>query len=201
MESSNLQEQALVCQACQRCNLYSHREKAGVFGHGPAPAPLMVLSYAPSKDAERNGQLFTDAEQELLLKVLTSAQINTEQDVYFSSILKCAALGTDEELFVANEACNYYLEMELAIIQPRVVVTLGPEAIQAFMGNPPVVFSECRGQWQTRDVSYMADHLFILPMLHPQLLLANESREKGSPKWVTWQDIQEVKTALNFYKS
>jgi DNA polymerase len=39
-----------------------------------------------------------------------------------------------------------------------------------------------------------------MPLFHPSYLLRNDSREKGSPKWLTWQDLKEVKAALSFYE-
>jgi uracil-DNA glycosylase len=47
---------------------------------------------------------------------------------------------------------------------------------------------------------YMEEKLYVMPLFHPSYLLRNASREKGSPKWLTWQDIQEVRVAYDFYQ-
>ena len=45
----------------------------------------------------------------------------------------------------------------------------------------------------------MTDDLYIMPLFHPSYLLRNASKEKGAPKWLTWNDMKEVKAALSFY--
>jgi uracil-DNA glycosylase len=47
----------------------------------------------------------------------------------------------------------------------------------------------------------MKEPLYIMPMFHPSFLLRNASKEKGAPKWLTWQDAKEVKAAMGFYQN
>ena len=69
------------------------------------------------------------------------------------------------------------------------IVLAGSTAVQSYL-NIDEPISKLRGQWIVRgDIKYM-------PIFHPSYLLRNASKEKGKPKWLTWEDMKEVKQAL-----
>ena len=84
------------------------------------------------------------------------------------------------------------------MVQPKIICLLGSAAVKAILG-PTDSISKIRGQWITTPVNYMSDDLYIMPMFHPSYLLRNASKKKGAPKWLTWNDMKEVKAALSFY--
>jgi DNA polymerase len=56
--------------------------------------------------------------------------------------------------------------------------------------------TQIRGTWQKLP----GTEISVFPIFHPAYLLRNPSKEKGAPKWITWQDMQEVKHALEFHR-
>ena len=67
----------------------------------------------------------------------------------------------------------------------------GGVAVQSILGNIGGI-TRVRGKWFDGK-KYGFENTKIMPIFHPSYLLRNDSREKGSPKWLMWQDIQEIK--------
>ena len=91
------------------------------------------------------------------------------------------------------EVCFPYLEAQIALIQPALIVTLGNTSTQWLLPEAPGI-TRSHGTfypWRGRILLY--------PMFHPSYLLRNPSRAKGSPKYQTWEDIQKVRKWLDEY--
>ena len=89
-----------------------------------------------------------------------------------------------------KEACWEYLKAQIDIIQPKIILLCGNVAVQSILGNVGGI-TGVRGKWfEGGEVVHGAK---LMPIFHPSYLLRNDSREKGSPKWLMWQDIQEIK--------
>ena len=89
-----------------------------------------------------------------------------------------------------SEACMPWLNEQINLLKPKIIILAGSTAVQSFLGiNEPI--SKIRGQWIEKDnIKYM-------PIFHPSYLLRNPSKNKGKPKWLTWQDLKKVKKELN----
>ncbi|KPD30664.1 uracil-DNA glycosylase, partial [Thermus scotoductus] len=79
---------------------------------------------------------------------------------------------------------------QIELIAPQIIVPLGAVAAEFFLGEK-VSITKVRGQW------FEWHGIRVFPMFHPAYLLRNPSRTPGSPKHLTWLDIQEVKRALD----
>jgi DNA polymerase len=87
-------------------------------------------------------------------------------------------------------ACNAYLEAQLALLHPRLLITLGNVATRWILRTSEGI-TRLRGRWfDWRGIR-------VMPMYHPSYLLRNASRAEGSPKHQTWMDIQEVAKMMN----
>ena len=87
-------------------------------------------------------------------------------------------------------ACSEYLEAQLLLLHPEIVVTLGNVPTQ-FLLKTTQGITGLRGQW----IDWRGIKMF--PMFHPSYLLRNDSREVGSPKYLTWQDVKSLKEKID----
>jgi DNA polymerase len=76
------------------------------------------------------------------------------------------------------------------LVNPKIILLTGATALKGLLGIKQGI-TKVRGQWIEQD-----DRLYM-PIFHPAYLLRNQSRERGQPKWLMWQDIQAVKTRLD----
>lgn len=185
------------CKGCRKCDLRAGCNQV-VVGHGPVPSHLMIIGEGPGEQEDIQGIPFVGKAGQLLTKILESVGINRETDAYITNTVKCRPPQNRTPLGSEMDACRPYLIRQIQLVKPKILVLLGSPALKTILEtNLPI--SQVRGQWVTAMVDYMDSPLYIMPMFHPSYLLRNASREKGSPKWLTWQDAQEVKQALSFY--
>jgi DNA polymerase len=107
--------------------------------------------------------------------------------VYICNTIKCRPPNNRDPLPEEKQACRPYLDKQLEILKPKIILLCGKVALTSFI-DTNLGISKLRGQWF--DGPYGSK---MMPIFHPAYLLRNQSKEKGSPKWLMWQDIQEVK--------
>lgn len=195
-DSLTLSELQGMVQTCQACPLHAGRKQA-VFGSGNKQAVGMFIGEGPGAQEDEDGVPFVGRAGQLLTKILASVGIQRE-DVYIANTVKCRppnnrTPNSDELL-----ACQDFLIRQIQLIQPKILVLLGSAALRSVIGNE-ITITKARGQWLSKSVNYMDDDLYIMPMFHPSYLLRYASKEKGSPKWLTWQDMKDVQLAMTFY--
>ena len=111
-------------------------------------------------------------------------------DCFISNIVKCRPPNNRKPL--ANEVSNCipWLTEQIKLVKPKVIVLAGSTAVQSYLEiSEPI--SKLRGKWIEQD------NIKFMPIFHPSYLLRNPSKEKGKPKWLTWQDLKKVKKELN----
>jgi DNA polymerase len=89
------------------------------------------------------------------------------------------------------DACREFLDSQINFVQPRLILPAGSTAVQAVLQVKDPI-SRIRGKWFECQ-----NGVKVMPIFHPSYLLRNESKEVGSPKWLMWQDIKEVRRALD----
>lgn len=180
-----LKEKARHCTACR---LAESRTQV-VFGEGDPDARLMFVGEAPGADEDRLGRPFVGKAGQLLNRILEAAGIPRES-VYITNVVKCRPPGNRTPLPDEVKTCsNLWLLPEIELVKPQIIVPLGSVAAQFFLGKK-VPITRARGQW------FEWNGILVFPMFHPAYLLRNPSRAPGSPKALTWRDIQEVKKKL-----
>jgi DNA polymerase len=185
-----------VCQQCNKCSLSLTRHHV-VVGHGIMPNKLMIIGEAPGEQEDLQGKPFVGRAGQLLTKILNAVQIDREKDAYITNIVKCRPPQNRNPLEEETLACKGFLIHQIQQVKPKVLILLGSPAIKTLVKEEKKSISALRGRWIKQKVSYMNDALYIMPMFHPSYLLRNASPEKGKPKWLTWQDIKEVKAVLD----
>ena len=128
-----LAELAREVQTCQRCPLY-RTATHGVPGEGPSDAKIMFIGEAPGYYEDQQARPFVGAAGQLLQEMLRAIGL-TRQDVYITNILKHRPPGNRDPEPGEIEACNVYLDRQLALVQPRLICTLGRFSMAKFFGK------------------------------------------------------------------
>ena len=176
---------------CTQCSLHTGRTHS-VFFDGNPKAKLMVVGEGPGQNEDETGIPFVGRAGQLLTKMLESVQIDRQNDVYICNIVKCRPPQNRKPLPAEMAACMPFLQAQINLIQPRYVLMAGATAMEGLLGIKQPI-SKARGQWVTLPNS----DIQAMPIFHPSYLLRNASREPGSPKWHTWQDLLDVKAKLD----
>ncbi len=179
-----LREAALVCVKCP--HLVRSRTQV-VFGVGNPKAELMFIGEAPGADEDAQGEPFVGRAGQLLTKIILAMGFQRE-DVYIANVLKCrpdmpsGASGNRKPTPEEMSTCLPWLEKQIGLIKPRVMVALGATAVEGLLGATTPV-SKVRGRWlDFHGIPVMATY-------HPAYLLRNQSI---SEKRKVWEDMLQV---------
>lgn len=182
----SLQEIKNVCNECYKCSLSKSRKNI-VFGEGVFTSKIMLIGEGPGQQEDETGRPFVGKAGQLLDKILESQDISREKNIYICNTVKCRPpenrVPADEEM----AACRQYLDAQIQLMSPKIIILCGSTAVKAMMGIKTGI-TKIRGQWFDGPFGSK-----MMPFFHPSYLLRNQSKEVGSPKWLTWQDIKEIK--------
>jgi DNA polymerase len=194
LSALDYEEVKVIADKCTLCQLAKGRHKV-VFGNGPVPCDLMLIGEAPGADEDLQGLPFVGRAGQLLTQILASVEIKRPDDIYIANTVKCRPPENRAPLATEQEACRPYLEAQIRLVKPKIILLAGAPAVKAVLKiDEPM--TTLRGKWRKLP----GTEIDVLPIFHPAYLLRNQSKEKGSPKWLTWQDMQEVKNALDFHR-
>jgi uracil-DNA glycosylase len=152
--------------SCARCPLAETRTKV-VFGAGNADADLMFVGEAPGAEEDRQGLPFVGRAGQLLGELLGEIGL-TREDVFIANVLKSRPPGNRDPLPLEIEACQPYLWRQVALIEPRVIATLGNFATKLLSGNPAGI-TRVRGTPQVHELGGRT--VFLFPVFHPAAAL------------------------------
>ncbi len=167
---------------CQRCSLARSRSKT-VFARGNPRADLVFVGEAPGFEEDRQGLPFVGEAGGLLDRILFAMGLS-EKDVYICNLIKCRPPANRNPAADELAACRPYLECQLSLLEPRVIVTLGRFAAQLLLAVQTPV-SHLRGNW------YEYQGVAVLPTFHPAFLLRSPAAKK-----LVWEDMKKVKQRL-----
>ena len=181
------------CAQCNKCPLGKTRTKS-VFSAGIPNNKIMLIGEAPGYWEDQKGEPFVGKAGQLLDRIFESVGLSRQKDVYICNTIKCRPPDNRNPLPEEKEACKEFLDIQLATLKPKIILLCGNVAVQSFIEGARGI-THVRGKWY--EGPYGAK---MMPIFHPSYLLRNDSREKGSPKWLMWQDIQEIKRAYDTIK-
>ena len=186
---SSLKKLNSECVECTSCNLSKTRKNV-VVGKGNESAHVVIIGEGPGEQEDITGLPFVGRAGKMLDTALSSVDIDPLEDCYITNIVKCRPPNNRKPSAVESEACMPWLNEQINLLKPKIIILAGSTAVQSFLGiDEPI--SKIRGQWIEKDnIKYM-------PIFHPSYLLRNPSKNKGKPKWLTWQDLKKVKKELN----
>lgn len=157
--------------ACRACRLYENATQA-VFGEGPVPAPIVLVGEQPGDQEDRQGHPFVGPAGRVLDDALARANVS-RGDVYVTNAVKHFKWEPRGKRRMHSKpnameiyACHGWLEAELALVKPEVIVCLGATAAQAFLGKS---FRVTQHRGELLDGSPWAP--WLLATYHPSALL------------------------------
>ncbi|KKM11427.1 hypothetical protein SY88_09210 [Clostridiales bacterium PH28_bin88] len=191
---ATLKEVEYEAGSCQKCGLYQGRHSV-VFGDGNPASPLMLVGEGPGAQEDQQGIPFVGPAGRLLDRILDAAEIG-RSNVYICNVVKCrpqnmrSASGgyiggnsnrppNGEEI----KACLPWLEAQIALIQPKIIVCLGSISAKTLI-EPNFSIIAGRGKWVEKH------GVKIMPTFHPSALLRDPSKKRPA-----WDDFQRVRDA------
>lgn len=151
---------------CTRCPLAGSRTRV-VFGNGDANAGLMFVGEAPGAEEDRQGLPFVGRAGRLLDELLGGIGL-TRSDVFVGNVLKCRPPGNRDPQPEEIETCRPYLESQIALIEPRVIATLGNFSTKLLTGSQAGI-TRVHGTPQVHILGGRS--VFVMPLFHPAAAL------------------------------
>ena len=176
-----LKEIAAEVSICSRCDLCKGRTKA-VPGEGSPHAKILFIGEGPGFHEDRQGRPFVGPSGQFLEELLKSIGLK-RSDVFITNVVKCRPPENRDPLPVEINACNDYLERQIAALKPLVIVTLGRVSMVKFFGGEKI--SVIHGRPRKKD-GYVC-----IPMFHPAAALRTESY-----KIALREDFKKIPLAL-----
>jgi DNA polymerase len=181
----SMEDLAAVARAidgCTRCKLSGSRTRI-VLGHGNPTARLMFVGEAPGREEDEQGIPFVGAAGQLLTKII-EAMGTTRDEVFIVNTVGCRPPGNRDPEPDEVAACRPFLQEQIRLVAPRVIVTLGAFATQAVLRTEEAI-TRLRGRWQD------AHGARVMPTYHPAYLLRS-----GKGRKEVWADMQLVRDYL-----
>jgi DNA polymerase len=180
-----LEELAVVASTCTLCPLAEGRTQV-VFGMGDPDADLLFIGEGPGAEEDRQGLPFVGRSGQLLDRLILEELGMTRDRVYIANVVKCRPPDNRDPQPGEIDACRPYLERQIELIAPKVIVTLGKFAGQLLLDSS-VGITKLRGH------EYPFGEATLIPTLHPAYAL----RGGGEPLAQMRADFVRAKRALS----
>ncbi len=164
--------------ACTRCGLHSGRTQT-VFGVGNPRAQWLIIGEAPGAEEDKQGEPFVGRAGQLLNAMLAAIGLKRE-DVFIANILKCRPPNNRDPKPEEAAACAPFLQRQIALIQPRIILALGRIAAQNLL-NTDTPIGKMRGQ----RYEYPNPKVPVVVTYHPAYLLRSPTEKRKA-----WEDLQ-----------
>jgi DNA polymerase len=171
---------------CRKCRLCETRTQT-VFGVGPEQAPLLVVGEGPGADEDAQGEPFVGRAGKLLDEMLKAIGRSRKTDTYIANVVKCRPPGNREPAEDEAESCRPYLEQQLRLVKPKLIVALGRVAAQRLLVTDAPL-SKLRGAMHT----WGPEGTPLMVTYHPAYLLRSPGEKAKS-----WDDLKKVHRFLS----
>lgn len=161
-----------------------------VIYRGNPGAKIMIVGEAPGTEENRQGKPFVGRSGQLLDQILEAVSLDPEEDVFITNAVfrmppgeggKPLRKPTTEEI----QYYKPYLMEIIRLVDPIIMLLSGNAATESILAETGI--TRLRGSW------FPWHGRWVMPIFHPAYLLRNPSRQPGSPKALTWEDIREVR--------
>lgn len=160
---------------CTRCELSATRTNT-VFGVGSPTADWLIIGEAPGAEEDRRGEPFV-GRAGMLLDEMLRAIGQTRDSVFIANILKCRPPNNRDPKPAESAACREYLERQIELVQPRIILAVGKVAAQNLLGSDEPV-----GRMRGRP--HELGGIPLVVTYHPAYLLRSPSQKQKS-----WSDL------------
>ena len=177
-ELEELHQQIAGCTSCELCR---NRTNA-VPGEGPPNAEILFVGEAPGFNEDQQGRPFVGAAGRYLEQLIASIGLTREQ-VFITNVVKCRPPDNRDPFPGEIDACRAYLERQIELIRPKIIVSLGRYSLAWFF--PKDTIGKVHGQAKVRDGVY------FMPMYHPAAAL-----HAGNMRKVIEEDFRKIPKVL-----
>lgn len=164
---------------CRKCNLSESRNKV-VFGNGNPDSKIFMIGEGPGYDEDKTGKVFVGKSGQLLDKIFLACGFDRNEHIFIGNIVKCRPPQNRTPSIEEQRECLPYLEKQIELIDPKILILLGATALKAFFGSQSKITKE-RGQWK------FLNNRYLMPTYHPSALLRNPLLKKDA-----WEDFKMV---------
>ncbi len=161
----NLQQ---ACQSCTKCGLCETRKNV-VFGVGNQNSDVLFVGEGPGEQEDLQGQPFVGPAGKLLDDMLSIIDLDREKNCYIANIVKCRPPHNRDPLETEQDACIDFLQEQIALIQPKIIVCLGRISAMRLI-RPDYRITREHGQWVNKD------GVWTTAIYHPSALLRDVSK-------------------------
>ena len=172
-----------IIHKCEKCRFFESKSNF-FFGSGDAYANLLIVDEAPALETDSQGAPFLGKAGKLLDKILLAVDLTRTKDVFIVNILKCKPPNNRDPLRSEIEKYIPYLNRQIKIIQPKLILALGKVAGKSLIGRE-MSLQEMRG----KIFDYNGIPLRVT--YHPETLLSNQNLKK-----LAWDDFKWVKNQM-----
>ncbi len=173
-----------VVRTCTACGLCAKRKQA-VFGVGSESGPWMFIGEGPGADEDEQGEPFVGQAGKLLDAMLAAAGLQRGRDVYIANVVKCRPPGNRTPTLEESAACAPFLERQIELVQPRILVALGKTAAMRLLATEASL-----GSLRGRVHRYRGIPLIVT--YHPSYLLRTPPEKAKS-----WEDLLLARRTLS----
>lgn len=172
-----------TAEQCALCGLQKTRRKV-VFGVGDRQAPVMFIGEGPGAEEDKQGEPFVGRAGKLLDMMLHAIALNRRQDAYIANIIKCRPPDNRNPTPEEARACLPYLQRQIALVKPRLLVALGKIAASHLLQTETSIS-------QLRQKIHDYDGIPLIVTYHPAYLLRSPLEKRKS-----WDDLRFARKLL-----
>ncbi|MDR2397699.1 MAG: uracil-DNA glycosylase [Spirochaetaceae bacterium] len=170
-------------QQCQECPLHRGRNQA-VPGEGVLHPAVLVIGEGPGADEDASGRPFVGKAGQLLERMLGAVDLSRETNCFIANVVKCRPPHNRDPLPEEIAACAPFLDRQLALLKPRMILGLGRVAMQTLLRT-----DEGIGQLRGKVMAYQG--VPLLGTYHPSALLREASLKRAA-----WEDLKLLRDRL-----
>ncbi|WP_414040854.1 uracil-DNA glycosylase [Acidithiobacillus sp. M4-SHS-6] len=175
--ASDWRDLQIMVHNCRACELGEIRQHA-VFGAGNPRGSWLFVGEAPGAEEDRRGEAFVGRGGQLLDNMLKAMGLTRQQDVYIANVLKCRPPNNRDPLGPEVQSCLPFLQRQIALLQPRMIVALGRFAAQSLL-QVTTPIGQLRGQ------THHYQQIPLIVTYHPAYLLRSPLEKRK-----VWKDLQ-----------
>lgn len=168
----NLEELRSECLNCQRCKLCAARTNV-VFGVGSPNADVMFIGEGPGENEDLRGEPFVGRGGMLLDKMLEVVDLSRKSNIYIANMVKCRPPQNRDPLPEEQEACSAWLDSQIALMRPKIIVCVGRISAQRYISKDFRVTKE-------HGLFYDRNGILYMGTFHPAALLRNPNQKPAA---------------------
>ena len=173
---------------CRRCRLHETKTHY-VPGEGCNRPDILFVGEGPGETEDQFGRPFIGKAGQLLDKIIQKMSL-TREEVFIGNVVKCRPPNNREPLKDEVDACLPFLQRQIDVLRPKVIVCLGKVALNNMLGT-----SYSMGRIRGQILSF--NGIPLVPTYHPAFILHKRDKEDISKaKWEVWEDMQKVLALL-----